>query len=108
MTGQEYFGWTLGALVLAGPAQFLFTRWWLNRSRRIDPGDCDRKHSALDERLTKGDGQFESILLTLGRMDERDVTKSLILLRICDALNVLLPKDQRIPCDDLIDTLRKS
>ena len=108
MSGQEYFGWTLGALVIAGFAQFLFTRWWFVRSRKIDPEVCDRKHSALDERLNKGDGQFESIILTLSRMDERDFTKSLILIRICDALNVLLPQDQRIPCDDLIDTLRKT
>ncbi|MBU1740852.1 MAG: hypothetical protein KKC37_04845 [Proteobacteria bacterium] len=108
MTGQEYFIWTLAALIIAGVLQFLLTRWWLARSRKIDPEVCDQKHGALDERLKKGDGQFESILLALGRMDERDVTKSLILIRICDALNILLPKDQRIPCDDLIDTLRKA
>ena len=95
-------------MVIAGVIQFLLTRWWVSRSRKIDPAMCDQKHGALDERLKKGDDQFESILLALGRMDERDVTKSMILIRICDALNVLLPKDQRIPCDDLIDTLRKT
>jgi len=108
MTGQEYFIWTLGALLIAGLAQLLFTRWWVLRSRKVDPALCNQKHGALDDRLKKGDGQFESILLTLGRMDERDITKSLILIRICDALNYLLPTDQRIPCDDLIDTLRKN
>ena len=108
MSGQEYFGWTLGALVIAGVLQFLMTRWWLARSRKIDPEVCDQKHGALNERLEKGDQQFGSIILGIERMDARFLAIVMILIRICNALNILLPKDQRIPCDDLIDTLRKT
>ncbi|MBU0514217.1 MAG: hypothetical protein KJ621_05540 [Proteobacteria bacterium] len=108
MTGQEYFIWTLAALIIAGVLQFLLTRWWLGQSRKIDPDICDQKHGALNERLEKGDQQFGSIILGIERTDARFLAIVMILIRICNALNILLPKDQRIPCDDLIDTLRKT
>lgn len=108
MTGQEYFGWTLGALIIAGLAQLLFTRWWVLRSQKVDPALCDQKHGALNERLEKGDQQFGSIILGIERTDARFLAIVMILIRICNVLNILLPKDQRIPCDDLIDTLRKT
>ena len=108
MSGWEYFIYTALALVVGGAIQALWGKFWQWRARRVDPDDCGDKHKAIDGRLAEGERQFESILLTLDRVDKRVNTMAMAFIFMCEALNHALPPDHKVSCEELIDTLRKT
>ena len=108
MTGPDYLWYTAAALVISNLAWAIIVWWWRRRSNRVSADECGRNHELLEKRLAEGERQFESIQLTLDRVDKMVNTLAMAFIFMCEALNHAVPPDHKVSCEELIETLRKT